>query len=141
MKPIIFIANYIGWHPRIIQGCPACPGNPWILFQGGIIYIGWHPRIIRGCLEYSGNPWKDTGQLTAFLDNPLNCNTISAVGLHHTSTSWLILLATLLLMYNLIMGDRFVVSYGLDFLIFCRIIIRIVLGQCKLMDSVPVDDC
>ncbi len=28
---------YIGWHPRIIRGCPEYPGNPWILCQGGII--------------------------------------------------------------------------------------------------------
>ncbi len=29
---------YIGWHPRIVQGCPEYPGNLWILLcQGGII--------------------------------------------------------------------------------------------------------
>ncbi len=74
---------YIGWHPRIIRGCPEYPGNPWILCQGGVLYrltstdspgmsivfresvdtlprgyyIGWHPRIVRGCPEYPGNPW------------------------------------------------------------------------------------
>ncbi len=29
---------YIGWHPRIVRGCPEYPGNLWILLcQGGII--------------------------------------------------------------------------------------------------------
>ncbi len=28
---------YIGWHPRIVRGCPEYPGNPWILCQGCII--------------------------------------------------------------------------------------------------------
>ncbi len=67
---------YIGWHPRIVQGCPGYPGNPWILCQASMdnpgisrvsresvdtlpwgYYIGWHPRIIRGYPEYSWNPW------------------------------------------------------------------------------------
>ncbi len=73
---------YIGWHPRIIRGCPEYPGirgysakevlyrlastdSPGMsrvsresmdtLSRG--YYIGWHPRIVRGCPEYPGNPW------------------------------------------------------------------------------------
>ncbi len=46
---------YIGWHPRIVRGCPEYPRNVDTLSRG--YYIGWHPRIVRGCPEYPGNPW------------------------------------------------------------------------------------